>query len=306
MFKGKFAAKRASVCSLSLFSGPDTVKVVVGAERRNFFISRQLLASCQFFRDQIDSTRLKFADGQAQVVILLENQCPYMFNLFSFWLHEKKGFDSFIDEADADDCCEELHWDLVNLHLFAAQVGLPALQDLAMDGIQDLYLRCNWDINPKLISYIYNECDPQESCRIRKWMVAMSAWTLGGVGADAMADRIRRLFDECPGFWEEYDNHLKKMHLSKLQLQLKNPQLRLPSNSLRGEERQFGFRRCSFHTHRSTIGQGKCPSSIAFQMASPSSDGYLDSDSERGSLKSGSRIYSVISNIIHESDLESP
>ncbi len=100
-----------------------------------------------------------------------------MFELFCYWIVERKGFDDFIDEAEADeteadDICEGLHWDLVNLHLFAAQLQLAEVQDLAMDAIQDLYLRRNWDIVPALVEYVYQECDPGESCRLRKWIVA--------------------------------------------------------------------------------------------------------------------------------------
>ncbi|CAJ2513408.1 Uu.00g015270.m01.CDS01 [Anthostomella pinea] len=247
--RARFDKKRASGCSLSLLSGSDTVKLVVGPGRKHFFIPRKLLASCHYFREQIDNARLDFADGQANLVIRLEGQCPDMFELFSYWLNERKGFDRYIDEAEVAGCCEELHWDLVNLHLFAAQIDLKALQDLAMDAIQDVYLRRNWDVNPKLVNYVYTDCGPEESYRLRKWIVAMIAWTLGGVDTDGIADKISLLLRECPGLKGEYREHLKKMAASRLETNFKNPQLRLPSNNLRNEERQFGFRQCSFHTH---------------------------------------------------------
>ena len=112
----------------------------------------------------------------------------------------------------------------------------------------------------------------------------MTTWVLGGLQKMFMADRIQELFDSCPGFWEEYNTHLVKMSKGKLHCHSKNPQLRLPSNNLRNEERQFGYRQCSFHTHRSAVGQGKCPHSIfplspfipAF-ATSPSTDGDVGS-----------------------------
>lgn len=66
----------------------------------------------------------------------------------------------------------------------------------------------------------------------------------------------------CPGYWEDYVNHLLKMSKGRIQFHMKNPQMRLPSNNLRVEGRQFGYRQCSFHTHRSTVGQGQCPHTL--------------------------------------------
>jgi hypothetical protein len=51
---------------------------------------------------------------------------------------------------------------------------------------------------------------------------------------------------------------------------IKNPQLRLPMNKLRNEERFFGFRQCSFHSHRSTIGEGVCPLTQVHSPSKPS------------------------------------
>ncbi|KAI0025494.1 hypothetical protein F4780DRAFT_335385 [Xylariomycetidae sp. FL0641] len=318
MSRSRLAEKRNSVATLSSLSGPDTVKVTVGPARTEFFIPRKLLASCYWFREQIDEARLEFHKGRAHIVVRLDSQCPDMFKLFTFWLYEQRGFDRFLDDAEGDRrSCEELHWDLVNLHLFAAQVDLPQLQDLAMDGLQDLYLRCNWDINAKLVKYIYTECDPRESCRLRKWIVAMTAWTLGDIDADDMADTVRGLFEECYGLREQYYGHLRKMTKNRLEVHSKNPQLRLPSNQISNQERQFGFRQCSFHTHRIAIGQGKCPITSAFSptIPSPATDGYVESDSERSETKFGSRMVSPCSDTmhrmvspcsdtIHESDME--
>jgi hypothetical protein len=195
--------------------------------------------------------------------IWLEDQCPEMFELFAHWVHEKGNFQTFIDEAEANDCCEDLHCDLINLHLFAAHTEMAVLQDVAMDGIQDIYLRCNWDITPRMASHIYTQCNVDDSRRLRKWIVAMTAWSLGGCMEKAgTGDRMDALFRSCPEFWSDYVAHLSKTSQSRIRLQFKNPQLRLPSNNLRNEERQFGFRQCSFHTHRSSVGQGKCPHAV--------------------------------------------
>lgn len=115
---------------------------------------------------------MEFRNGTARLSLTLQDQCPDMFELFYHWVHERRGFHDFIDEAEENDSCKSLHWDLINLHLFAAQIQLPEVQDLAMDAIQDLYLRCNWDIKPELIRYIYQECDARDSLRLRKWIVA--------------------------------------------------------------------------------------------------------------------------------------
>ncbi|KAI0009108.1 hypothetical protein F4779DRAFT_617936 [Xylariaceae sp. FL0662B] len=292
--------------------GPDTVKVIVGPEEKEFLIPKKLLTSCRLFLDEIDAARLEFAKGQAYLVVELEDQCPDMFELLCYWLNnERKGFDKVVDTAEAERTCDELHWDFVNLHIFAAQVELPALQDYAMDAIQDIYLRCNWDVNPRLIDHVYRSCDPQESCRLRKWIVAMTAWTLSGVVPPDLAKKIQRLFETCPDFLVEYNTHTRKMTKSGNEGPFKNPQLRLPSNNLRNGERQFGFRQCSFHTHRSRVGQGKCP-----HTRPPQTDASLESDSERceslcetrcGSRcesRFGSRMVSPSSDTIHESDLE--
>ncbi|KAI0484799.1 hypothetical protein GGR56DRAFT_44111 [Xylariaceae sp. FL0804] len=355
MRRSRIAERRAPVCSLSSLAGPDTVKVVVGPERKAFFIARKLLASCAYFRDQIDTAELEFSGGQPHLVVRLDGQCPDMFGLFTYWLRARRGFDRFVEEATtsraaaAASAAEELHWDLVNLHMFAAQVGLPALQDLAMDGIQDIYLRRDWEVNPQLVRYVWAECGPAESCRLRKWLVAMTAWTLGGdhgffadddddvdhhhhedkdkdkdkaadgrehhgdADADASrenanraaADQTRRaamraLLDELPGLRETYAVHLGKLRRSKLHAHFKNPQLRLPSNHLRNEERQFGFRQCSFHTHRSAVGQDRCPlalfcpeddfgPSYSSRVPSPSTDGCVESDCGSSDRDSGYR-----------------
>lgn len=258
--------------------GLDVVKVVVGPERDEFFIPERLLATCEYFR-----ARLDFAQGQTHITIRLDGQCPHMFKLFEHWLFERKGLSKFIDHAELNHSCEELHWDLVNLQLFAANIGEAALQDVAMDSLQDLYLRCNWEIDPELVRYVYTECDPEASyClrSLRRWIVAMIAW---GMGDKEAGSALETSFSECPGLKEEYENHLRKVAESKLDVDYKNPQLRLPSNNLRNEERQFGYRQCSFHTHRSTVGQGRCPQAYLLSplVYSPRVDGHAESDSDR-------------------------
>ncbi|KAI5862723.1 hypothetical protein GGS23DRAFT_90220 [Durotheca rogersii] len=307
MPRGRFAEKRASVCTPNSLAGPATVRVLVGPDNHQFLIARKLLASCQYFREFIDGARIEFVKGQAQLVVVLEDLSPNMFELFAYWIAEQRNLDRFIDIAEADRTCKELHWDLVSLHLFAAQIELPALQDCALDAIQDIYLRRNWDINPKLISYVYKSCDPQESCRLRKWIVAMTSWTLGGVVPTDLSNSIQRLFDQCPDFLAEYHTHTRKMAKSGLEGHFKNPQLRLPSNNLRNEERQFGFRQCSFHTHRSTVGQGRCPHTVSLSPISPYADGSVESDSDHYESRfGGSRMVSPCSDTIPESDLETP
>lgn len=274
--------------------GSDIVKIIVGPSRDEFFIPRQLLSSCEYFR-----ARLDFARGQTSLLIRLDGQCADMFRLFEFWLYERKGLGRFVEEAELNHAFEELHWDLVNLQLFAANIGEAALQDVAMDALQDLYLRCNWEIDPELVKYVYTECDPEASyClrNLRRWIVAMIAWGMGDAEAGVALETV---FGECAGLRKEYENHISKVAASKLDVDFKNPQLRLPSNNLRNEERQFGYRQCSFHTHRSAVGQGRCPHAHALSpmMYSPLTGGYVESDSERSESRVASRMASPIAPI---------
>ncbi|KAI0969984.1 hypothetical protein F4678DRAFT_144215 [Xylaria arbuscula] len=279
---GKGLVEKGGPVTLSSMNDLDTVKVMVGPKREEFLISRRLLASCDYFR-----TRLDRLSSRAALTVRLDGQCPDMFRLFEYWLSERKNLNKFIDNAESDESCEELHWDLVNLQLFAASIGEAALQDAAMDALQDLYLRCNWEIDTELVKFIYTECDPETSYCIRslrRWIVAMIAWGMGDEEAGLVLETI---FSECAGLREEYDTHLNKVAASKLDVGFKNPQLRLPSNQLRNEERQFGYRQCSFHSHRSTVGQGRCPHAQPSPWAhSPRTD---DSDSDRSKFSAGSR-----------------
>lgn len=271
----------------------DTVRVFVGKQSREFTFSRRVLSSvAPYFVERLDASGLNFLQRNAQLNTLwLEELCPDMFELFAYYIenyyhqHSNAGtmiFQPFIQEAQDQDCCEELHWDLIHLHLFAARLGIDALQDAAMDAVQDMYLRCDWDITPLFVSQVYTECDPADSYRLRKWIVAMTAWSLGGSldgMLDSPAEKMEALFQIVPDFWDDYVAHLDKSSKSRVKLQFKNPQLRLESNNLRNDERQFGYRQCSFHTHRSSVGQGKCLHTLV--QVSPVPDlSFLDSDDE--------------------------
>ncbi|KAJ1333905.1 hypothetical protein MN608_03903 [Microdochium nivale] len=286
--------KRAPVGSPSELPGPQRIKILVGQQQHDFSVDRRLLAATSYyFKALIDNhSRFDFVDGQAFLVIALPEACPLMFELFVDWLLDENLLAELIENADAtnQDECHDLLQDLVELHLFAARIEVPLLQDLSMDAIQDLHLRCNWDITPGLIAYIYTECDRSESCRLRKWIVAMTAWNVGGMNKTIDFAALKNLFEMCPDLWEEYNIHLRKTSRNRLKVQLKNPQLRLPSNNLRNDERQFGFRQCSFHTHRSTVEQSTCPHTFTkaashWYSAWDSSDDCMSdssSDSPRG------------------------
>lgn len=150
-----------------------------------------------------------------------------------------------------------------------------------MDAIQDLYLKCDWDVTAGLVHYLYTKCDSLPAVRLRRWAVAMIAFSLTGTGGsetsspvrlhpdesewDVQEDgtnqstRFQRLIDSLPELKDDYDVHMMKMSSSGLDARFKNPQLRIPANKLRNEERAFGFRECSFHSHRATVGEKRCP-----------------------------------------------
>ncbi|KLU84050.1 hypothetical protein MAPG_03096 [Magnaporthiopsis poae ATCC 64411] len=181
-------------------------------------------------------------------------ETPEMFELFVLWLYHRRAFAALVDEAVTSILAAEaesrdsrtasarlhgLHWALVNLHLFAVEVGLPVLQDLAMDAVQDLTLQ----IKP------IGQDDPAVGDR-------------NGIQVDAddsTATQFQVLLSSFPEFCEDYSTHLSRMHTSRANPVVKNPQLRIPTNALRNEERHFGFRMCSFHSHRASVGQGRCP-----------------------------------------------
>jgi hypothetical protein len=128
-----------------------------------------------------------------------------------------------------------------------------------MDALQDLYLRCDWEVSPSFVRFLYAECYAEHAFRMRKWAVAMTAWTVAMQGGEP-TDDWQRLLDNHPVLHHDYHTHLRKMAGSRgANICIKNPQLRLPANRLRSEERFFGFRQCSFHSHRSAVGERPCP-----------------------------------------------
>ncbi|CAK7197539.1 hypothetical protein SEUCBS139899_000187 [Sporothrix eucalyptigena] len=180
-----------------------------------------------------------------------------------------------------------LHWHLVHLHLFAALVDIPVLQDAVMDALQDLYLRFDWAATPALLTFLYVDADAFAACRLRKWAVALLAWTIANAD-DATENRLSALarlegspppaglhdrlpsgrssgtaalqrLARLPALHADYSAHRRKMQASRADVRIKNPQLRIPSNHLRREDRHFGFRQCSFHSHRRAAGEGRCP-----------------------------------------------
>jgi hypothetical protein len=248
------------------------VKVLVGDEQREFTLSKKLLSgSCDFFKYHIDEipppSNPQDDDEDEDSVLWLPNEAPDMFELFVLWLYQRRNFPYFIDSAIRSMCPEKfrtLRTDLVRLHLFAAVIDLPALQDSAMDALQDMYLRFDWDMSPRFIAFLYGDCDVQHAVRLRRWAVAMLVWTMHGPEkSTTMAAPVEKLFVAYPDLKSDYHMHIQKMSMSRADVRVKNPQLRLPANKLRSGERFFGFRQCTFHSHRATVGEGACPHAMA-------------------------------------------
>ncbi|PMB64198.1 hypothetical protein BM221_009992 [Beauveria bassiana] len=245
-----------------------------------------------------------------RIKLWLPGESATMFGLFVEWLHAPRSFRSYLDDTAAAAAAAKrdplsssspsslpsssssaspahlLHWALVRLHLFAAHLGLAPLQDLAMDALQDLYLCCDWDISPGVVTYLYTRCETRPAARLRRWAVAMMAFSLAvadwhtassddtrvvaateaaaaAAAASATATdadtRLRGLIGALPELAADYATHVKSMRRAALDMRFKNPQLRIPANALRNEKRAFGFRECSFHSHRRAVGQGACP-----------------------------------------------
>lgn len=218
-------------------------------------------------------------------LIWLSGESADVFELFVLWLYRRHAFRAVVEDAvtilareatpdevitlhpeatsdnrddvSASSNLSDLHWHLVRLHLFAALVDIPVLQDAVMDALQDLYLRFDWTATPALLRFLYIEADPLAACRLRKWAVALLGWTLANGGEDDNAE-LRSLLLLAP-LAEEFAAHTRKMRASRADTRIKNPQLRIPSNQLRREDRHFGFRQCSFHSHRRAAGEGRCP-----------------------------------------------
>lgn len=274
--------------------GDEVVRVFVGPDQREFSLHKKLLCTASpYFRDRLDVTPSNLSSSPTTTtttattssspstgaVLWLADESPEMFELFVLWLYQRRAFRLFVGAAVSsathgtpflefpnlqnDLCRRTLHWNLVRLHLFAAMAGIPALQDVAMDALQDLYLRCDWEVSPRFVAFLYGECDPDRSVRLRKWVVAMVAWAMyGGETGLSLAGKFQTLFDAHPALWDDYVKHLDKMNESRADVRVKNPQLRLPGNRLRAEERFLGFRTCSFHSHRAAVGEGSCPLAV--------------------------------------------
>ncbi|KAM3431772.1 hypothetical protein NHJ13734_007159 [Beauveria thailandica] len=296
-----------------------TTTVLVGRSRQPFIVDRRLLcAASPFFRDQLQmpnryasssssSSSSPRSDGlltYRPVTLWLPGESTTMFGLFVEWLHAPRSFRSYLDDTAAAAAAaaatrdplspsslpsssssaspaQLLHWALVRLHLFAAHLGLAPLQDLAMDALQDLYLCCDWDISPAVVTYLYTRCEARPAARLRRWAVAMMAFSLAvadwhttsgddsrtaAAAATASAasatdadTRLRGLIGALPELAADYATHVRSMRRAALDMRFKNPQLRIPANALRNEKRAFGFRECSFHSHRRDVGQGACP-----------------------------------------------
>ncbi|POR31783.1 Uncharacterized protein TPAR_08015 [Tolypocladium paradoxum] len=250
----------------------DMTTVLVGARQSSFRVNRKLLcAASPFFRD-----RLEDASQSKPISLWLPGESSTMFALFVEWVHSPSSFRRFLDHSvqtaheTSQRASQGIHWAIIRLHLFASHLDLYKLQDLAMDAIQDLYLKCDWDVPPSLIMYLYTQCEALPSVRIRRWAVAMVAFSLT-VGPNqplkfhpqdsATSDpaRFRALFDSLPEFATDYTTHVRKMKAASLDVRFKNPQLRISANKLHNDQRMFGFRACSFHSHRAAVGEGRCP-----------------------------------------------
>lgn len=264
------------------------VRMLVGQRQQEFIVHKKLLcASSDFFRYSLETvesapsspgSELPAAHrAQHDKVLWLSEECPEMMELFMLWLYQRSQFQILLEDMIASVTQERrptnktktqasrriLHWNLVKLHIFAASIHIPDLQDIAMDAIQDFYLKCDWDVSTKLVKFLYQECTKEESFRLRKWAVAMLAWTLCNGGSDPVT--YNELLFDLPGLWTDYAKHMDRTVDSKADVRIKNPQLRLPRNKLRNEERQFGFRMCSFHSHRSRVGEGRCPHALEYE-----------------------------------------
>lgn len=260
----------------------EMVRMLVGPRKREFTIHKKLLcASSEFFRCSLEAVKSVPNPPEDELpaastihhdkILWLSEECPEMMELFVLWIYQKNSFRALLDhmvssvavhlrpanKAKVQASREALHWSLVRLHLFAADIRLPVLQDMAMDAIQDFYLRCDWDVSRRLVRYLYQERSREESVRLRKWTVAMLAWTLSNEGSDPLA--YNELFAEFPELRADCVKHMDRTVDSKTDVRMKNPQLRLPRNKLKNEERHFGFRQCSFHSHRSSVGERRCP-----------------------------------------------
>ncbi|GKT98370.1 hypothetical protein FLAG1_00482 [Fusarium langsethiae] len=245
--------------------------LLIGPKQHRFKVNKRLIcATSPFFAE-------RFGDPSSSksISLWLPRESSSMFSLFVDWVHLGLRFRPHLEEMISNaydagsEASQDTHWCLIRLHLFASRLGLYRLQDLAMDAIQDLYLRCDWDVPSGLIRFLYTECEDLAAIRLRRWAVAMVAFSFTGgprltfdpqeESATLEPTRFSDLLEQLPEFAADYDIHMEKMRLSGLDIRFKNPQLRIPANRLRNDERAFGFRQCSFHSHRSSVGERRCP-----------------------------------------------
>ncbi|KAK5990796.1 hypothetical protein PT974_09069 [Cladobotryum mycophilum] len=253
-------------------SGLETTTILVGSKKRSFKVNRQLLCEISpFFRE-----RLEDPFHAKTISLWLPSESASMFALFAEWVHSPSSFRDHLSNAvdmaheKSEDAFEDIRWAIIHLHLFAAELSLLPLQDIAMDATQDLYLKYDWDVSPKLVTYLYTECEASPSMRLRRWAVAMVAFSLAtgcelrGSTVDLVStspDQFRRLFRTLPEFSDDYSQHMESMGESGHDVRVKNPQLRISANELHNGQRIFGFRECSFHSHRAVVGESTCPNS---------------------------------------------
>ncbi|OAA48777.1 hypothetical protein NOR_02027 [Metarhizium rileyi] len=271
------AAPAAPATSQSTSESPppsSIVTVLVGAKQQPFSVDRRLLCDASHFF----SERLEDDDSQTKPTSLwLPRESATMFALFVRWVHAPDTFRRFLERSiatahdESEQAAQDIHWATIRLHLFASHLDLHKLQDLAMDAIQDLYLTCDWDVPPSLIVYLYTQCESLPAVRVRRWAVAMVAFSLAVENNTEQLKshpqdpttsdpaRFRALFDSLPDFAADYAMHVRNMRTAGLDVCLKNPQLRIMANKMRNDERLFGFRECSFHSHRAAVGEKRCP-----------------------------------------------
>lgn len=270
-----YSSSRTPTTSISQSpSSNQMTTVLIGPKKQRFKVNKkQLCAVSSFFRD-----RLEDPSQPRSISLWLPAESPSMFALFIEWLQDRYSFRQCLNETvtQAQEAgqrpMQELHWALIRLHLFASHLSIFHLQDTAMDVIQDLYLKCDWDVSPSLITYLYTKCEALPSVRLRRWVVAMVAFSLTGSSSNASPikyhpqdsqtsdlTQIHALLQSLPEFATDHAIHIQKMDDSGLDVRFKNPQLRIPANKLRNDERAFGFRECSFHSHRATVGERRCP-----------------------------------------------
>lgn len=249
---------------------PEYATILVGPDKHRFRVNHHLLCDVSpFFQERLEDP------FHSQTVFLwLPSEPPAMFRLFVEWVHNPDSFREYLDDVissapkRSSKACLDIHWAIIHLHLFASQLDLCYLQDVSIDAIQDLYLRYDWDVPPKLVTYLYTECETGPSIRLRRWAVAMVAFCLAVGGqpkfsgqdlATSYPTQIHALFQSLPRFSADYTQHIECMREAGHDVQLKNPQLRISANNLGNNKRLFGFRECSFHSHRSAVGEGLCP-----------------------------------------------